>query len=60
MATWQELQKASSLAADLNELLKVLTPDQRLVVFSDVGEGYCSVCGYERPGAAPCQCHNDE
>ena len=60
MATWEEKQKAESLAAELSSLLKSLTPEQRLVVFSDVGEGYCSVCGCERTDAQPCQCQDDD
>lgn len=45
----------------INSLLPELDAEERLEVFSMVGDGYCSHCGYKIPDFCfGCHCMNDE
>ena len=44
----------------LRNLLKIMSPKERIELFEKVTEGYCLFCGYKSSVTEPCYCWDDE
>jgi hypothetical protein len=53
------LTAGKELIAALREYQKSLEPDDRIALWDELSEGYCTFCGSKHPIGYYCQCSND-
>jgi hypothetical protein len=56
----REYDKIDETVDEIQELLRVLSMDERMEVLNKVRGRYCFYCGITQREGRPCQCMNDE
>lgn len=51
-------QAIKDVASDLKSLIRHMTPEERLEVFSTILEGYCCFCGCDAGSQCDCVSYN--